>query len=171
MLKEHHAWKGGLPHCIDCGKELSFYTCKRCLVCDRKYRYKNNEYIRKQLQSPHRGHKIIYKNHTLRSSWEYILAYWLDLSNIKWKYEQTTFDLGDTTYTPDFYLPEFDCYIEVKGWWRENSKQKFKRFLQKYNKIAIHIFQQPEFYQILGLNKRALNYFANKHTELNKGEK
>ena len=30
-------WKGGLPKCIDCGKELSEYACKRCTTCFTKH--------------------------------------------------------------------------------------------------------------------------------------
>lgn len=26
-------WKGGLPKCVDCGKELSSYVAKRCKLC------------------------------------------------------------------------------------------------------------------------------------------
>lgn len=31
--KKSYAWKGGLPHCLDCGKRLSRYDCKRCQKC------------------------------------------------------------------------------------------------------------------------------------------
>lgn len=158
--KNHPQWKGGLPHCIDCGKPLSFYTCKRCIVCDRKFRYKNNEHIRKQLQKPHNSLSVLYQNIKMRSSWEYIFAYWLDLSGIKWEYEKYTFDLGNTTYTPDFYLPEIDCYIEIKGWWRGNSKDKFKKFLKICKKINIFLFQESDFNSIIGLNKQQLDNFC-----------
>lgn len=30
------------------------------------------------------------------------------------------------TYTPDFYLPEFDIFIEIKGYWWLNDKEKMK---------------------------------------------
>lgn len=26
-------WKGGLPHCVECGEELSSYTANRCAKC------------------------------------------------------------------------------------------------------------------------------------------
>lgn len=31
--EQHYNWKGGLPKCSDCGKELSAYTVKRCMSC------------------------------------------------------------------------------------------------------------------------------------------
>ena len=30
------SWKGGRPNCIDCGKQLSIYTAKRCNKCQQK---------------------------------------------------------------------------------------------------------------------------------------
>ena len=67
----------------------------------------------------------------MRSSYEIAYAKYLDNMNIEWQYESTTFNLGDTTYTPDFYLPDRDKYIEIKGWWREDAKIKFKKFKNK----------------------------------------
>jgi hypothetical protein len=42
-------------------------------------------------------------------------AEWLDENDIIWTYETQGFDLGDTWYLPDFYLPEINTIIEVKG--------------------------------------------------------
>jgi len=33
--KNHPNWKGGKPKCVDCGKLLSGYRCKRCKSCAR----------------------------------------------------------------------------------------------------------------------------------------
>lgn len=35
--KNHPLYKNGLPRCVDCGKELSDYTSKRCIKCYKKY--------------------------------------------------------------------------------------------------------------------------------------
>jgi len=80
----------------------------------------------------HHSKKIKYKKILMRSSWEMAYAKYLDKLGIKWLYESKTFDLGDCTYTPDFYLPEQNKYIEIKGWWRNNDKRKFKLFIKKY---------------------------------------
>jgi hypothetical protein len=42
--KEHINWKGGLPKCIDCGTELSLYTCKRCVKCNGKSKIGENHF-------------------------------------------------------------------------------------------------------------------------------
>lgn len=118
--------------CVDCNKPVSNSTRKkggfRCRYCWRKfYRGSKHHAFGKIFNIPH----VIYNNKRFRSSWEANFAKWLDLSNVDWLYEFETFNLGSTTYTPDFYLPEFDTFIEIKGWWLEKSKKKFK-FVQKY---------------------------------------
>lgn len=73
------------------------------------------------------------KSYCFKSSWEYKVANYLHINNIKWEYETKKFELliGDieTTYTPDFYLIETNTIIEVKGYWRDDAKIKFSEFL------------------------------------------
>lgn len=65
--------------------------------------------------------KFPYKNIILRSSWERIMAKFLDIHNVKWEYETLIIPYCDTTRDkvastiPDFYLPEYNAIIEVKG--------------------------------------------------------
>jgi len=80
-----------------------------------------------------------YKGINMRSSYEIAYAKYLDKNNIKWQYESKTFDLGYATYTPDFYLPNQDKYIEIKGYWRDDAKKKFKEFKNKYKEIVIEV--------------------------------
>jgi predicted nuclease of restriction endonuclease-like RecB superfamily len=80
-----------------------------------------------------------YKGIYMRSSYEIIYAKWLDMLNYHWIYEATTFNLGNTTYTPDFYLPSAQTYIEIKGFWRDDAKKKFKLFQKLYPEINIQI--------------------------------
>jgi predicted nuclease of restriction endonuclease-like RecB superfamily len=78
-----------------------------------------------------------YKSIWMRSSWEVAYAKWCDRNRIKWLYEPKTFDLGNCTYTPDFYLPETDTYVEIKGYWRDRSKLKFELFKKTYDNILL----------------------------------
>jgi 5-methylcytosine-specific restriction endonuclease McrA len=39
--EKHHNWKGGLPKCIDCPKQLSNYGNKRCGSCSQKFKNSN----------------------------------------------------------------------------------------------------------------------------------
>jgi hypothetical protein len=68
----------------------------------------------------------------LRSKYEIAYAKYLDSQNILWMYEEFTFDLGNTTYTPDFYLPEFEKFVEIKGYISPKSQEKINLFLEQY---------------------------------------
>lgn len=179
--QDHPNWKGGLPKCLDCGKELSGYDHKRCIKCNKEFQFginasnykgKINECIdcnktlsnnlprrcqscsklgkrngRFGKSAPHSKY-IKFNNQYFHSFWELNFAKWLDLSGIKWEYESQTFDLGDTTYTPDFYLPEFDCYIEIKGYWRMDAKKKFNKFKRQFSNICIYVFDKKKLNEI-----------------------
>lgn len=73
--------------------------------------------------------KSYYKNIYMRSGWEVKYAKWLDSKNIKWEYEKETFKLKETTYTPDFYLPEQNIYVEIKGFMHIDAYFKIKEFI------------------------------------------
>lgn len=147
---KHGRCTTSLPKFCKCGKKLSNNpNAKHCIKChnylnsinkDRlnkisefmKNGWKNNNFA-KLLHSK----KIQYKNIWMRSSWEVKYAQYLDKNNIKWLYESKTFDLGNTTYTPDFYLPETDIYIEIKGYLRPNSKNKIKLFNKYFKNLKV----------------------------------
>lgn len=129
-------------YCIDCKKQISLtsalYGNKRCNSCHGKYKIPTFGKL------PTHGKRIEYNGIKFRSSWEYKFALWCDKNNIKWNYESKTFDLGNTTYTPDFYLSEFNLWIEIKGYWRDKAKEKFELFKQKYCGERIKIVQKQE---------------------------
>lgn len=55
-----------------------------------------------------------YKNTWFRSNLESRWAEYLDACDIPWRYEKHTFRLNGAVYTPDFYLPAEDMFLEVK---------------------------------------------------------
>ncbi len=57
----------------------------------------------------------VYKGITFRSRTEARWAYFFDELGIPWDYEPEAYTDGKTTYLPDFYLPDQDCFWEVKG--------------------------------------------------------
>jgi len=131
------AFKHGKPKCKDCGKELSNYNNKRCVKHWREYNRGINAY---NFGKSNSWKRIRYKGIWMKSSWESKYAEYLDKNNIKWLYESKTFNLGDCTYTPDFYLPKQDLYIEVKGWFRTISINKFLAFKLLYPEIKLKLF-------------------------------
>ena len=72
-----------------------------------------------------------------RSAWEANIARILDYEDIEWEYECKRFFFkeevdGVLSYQPDFYLPQFNKWIEVKGWMDEKSKIRLKLFAEQY---------------------------------------
>ncbi len=76
--------------------------------------------------------------HFVRSRWEANVARILNFNNINYEYEPERFDLGDLgTYLPDFYLPEKDLYIEVKGYFWGKDENKLNKFKESNDMLLI----------------------------------
>jgi hypothetical protein len=72
-----------------------------------------------------------YKGFKLNGSWELEVAKWLDSLNLNWTNKIVTpFEYQWQgrlhLYFPDFYLPERNLYIEVKGYERDRDREKWK---------------------------------------------
>jgi len=88
----------------------------------------------------------------MRSFWEIQIATYLDTSSYTWKYEPNAFPINyiyndmvnNGTYCPDFYIEGIDEYWEVKGYWRDDSKEKFTAFQQQYPLINIKVLEKAE---------------------------
>lgn len=74
--------------------------------------------------------KVIYKDIILDSQWEVDFAIWLDEKQIVWERPNKGFEYiyedKKHIYYPDFYLPQLDIYVEVKGYKRERDEYKWK---------------------------------------------
>ena len=81
----------------------------------------------------------------LRSRWEANMCRYYNFMGIKWLYESKIFYFNDSlligkkkikkgtlSYTPDFYLPKLDTWVEVKGYLRDKSKVGLRRFKKYY---------------------------------------
>lgn len=133
-------------YCIDCGKQLKDCRSKRCEKCNYKYYSGKNSWLYGKLINKHAGmgKGTYYKNIWMRSSYEIAYAKFLDYSGIKWQYEPKAFDLGNSTYRPDFYIPEWDLYIEIKGYWRDDAKKKYKLFKKLNPKVRINVLNKKD---------------------------
>lgn len=83
------------------------------------------------------GKRCLYKSVYMRSTFEQRFAEYLDKNNLKWSYEPKSFLVcNDKTYTPDFYV---DCfgYVEIKGWWRDDAKEKYEWFVLNCNEPIV----------------------------------
>ena len=96
-------------------------------------------------------------NMFFRSAAEANYARYLKFFKVDFKYEFKTFVFegikkGTISYTPDFYIPTEDRYIEFKGWLDEKSITRLKRFKKYYPQEfdAMQIVKQV-------LNKKSLS--------------
>jgi len=76
--------------------------------------------------------KDINNNIYFYSRWEANFARLLNLLNIEWIFQAKTFDLRTQTYTPDFYLPKYDIWIEIKNFLSDYSKNRDDKFRKLY---------------------------------------
>lgn len=87
-------------------------------------------------------------DYVFRSSWELLFAEWLDENGFSFTYEKhhfpITFEIDGVvkhgTYCPDFRIEEYNLYIEVKGFWRDNAKVKFEAFRSQYPDVEIEVW-------------------------------
>jgi len=93
------------------------------------------------------------------SSWEVLMAQRLDELSVRWVRDDTL-KLGYVTrgrrkrkYIPDFYLPDYDLYIEVKGYWTDAARHKMKD-VQERNPVRILILESMV--DIMGVNLKDL---------------
>jgi hypothetical protein len=83
----------------------------------------------------------------------------LDFYEIGWEYEPTSFDIewddtGAVTqrFTPDFYLPEFDLYIEITTLNQKlvtKKNRKVRRLRERYPEIRCKIFYQRDYLSLV----------------------
>lgn len=86
---------------------------------------------------------------------ERVAAQILDYYGIRWEYEPTTFPIewdskGDViaSFSPDFYLPDFDLYIELTTMSQKlvtKKNRKVRRLRELYPDVRVKIFYQKDF--------------------------
>jgi predicted nuclease of restriction endonuclease-like RecB superfamily len=83
---------------------------------------------------------------SMDSTWEVACAKRLDELGIKWirnpsiKLKYITRSRRIRNYIPDFYLPDYDIYIEVKGYWTDAARHKIKS-VQINNDVKLLILE------------------------------
>jgi len=82
------------------------------------------------------------------SRWEANMARLFTLLNIEWTYQPKTFDLKTQNYTPDFYLPNHDTYIEVKNFLWKYSAMRDKKFRALYPQINLVLILKKDYQDI-----------------------
>jgi hypothetical protein len=99
---------------------------------------------------------------------EEIFARILDFYGLRWQYEPTTFALewdaaGNVVeaFTPDFYLPDQDLYIELttlRPQLANKKNRKLRRLQELYPQVRIKLFKRREMRELMvkyGLEEQA----------------
>ena len=83
----------------------------------------------------------------------------LDFYKIKWEYEPKTFtlewDKNDTptvSFTPDFYLPELDLFIELTTLNQKlvtKKNRKLKKIRELYPEVNVKLFYKKDYNSLL----------------------
>ena len=83
----------------------------------------------------------------------------LDFYQIDWEYEPTTFDIewdraGTATqrFSPDFYLPAFDTYIEITTLNQKlvtKKNRKVRRVMELYPGVKCKVLYQRDYLNLL----------------------
>lgn len=81
--------------------------------------------------------RTYYKGIAFKSTWEAIFAKWLDLNNYIWQYEPKRFLFDGFSYLPDFFVKEFNSYVEIKGFWRDGDREKVNAFISSGENLLI----------------------------------
>lgn len=84
----------------------------------------------------------------VQGTWERNFALWCNEQNIKWiRPASLIYEIEGKRkrYCPDFYLPDKELYIEIKGYWWGNDRQKMKAVLDQYPDIKIKIIDTLDF--------------------------
>ena len=90
---------------------------------------------------------------------ERVAAEILDFYHVRWLYEPTTFPIewdgkGNViaSFSPDFYLVDFDAYIELTTMSQKlvtKKNRKVRRLKELYPDISIRVFYQKDFRKLL----------------------
>jgi hypothetical protein len=82
------------------------------------------------------------------SRWEANFARILDLMAIKWVHQPARFQLKVQKYTPDFYLPDFGIYVEIKNYLSEYSSNRDSQFRELYPHLNLSLILKPEYLKL-----------------------
>ena len=74
---------------------------------------------------------------SMRSTWEAAFACYLESISVPYLYEPKTFDFGNLTYTPDFYLSGVDLWVEIKGFMRKDDERRIALLKQGHQVLII----------------------------------
>lgn len=86
-----------------------------------------------------------YNGFRFRSRTEARWAVFMDAMGVQYEYEREAYDLDGLFYLPDFWLPQMQAHLEIKGEApTEEETEKAKRLAKYTDKRVYIIYGQPE---------------------------
>jgi hypothetical protein len=98
------------------------------------------------------------------SRWEANFARLCNHLDIEWVHQPKTFDLGSQKYTPDFYLPNYDLYIEVKNFLWKYSKIRDEKFRKFYPNIELTLLLKKDYLVLQSRYSHLIKYWEYKNS-------
>lgn len=105
---------------------------------------------------------------SMDSTWEHVCATKLDEAGIKWIRNPNMyfFYYAPTgvkkRYIPDFYLPDYDLYLEIKGFWTMQARHKMADVKRRHAVNILIVETMPDILRIAELVKEQC---SNKETQ------
>ncbi len=81
-----------------------------------------------------------YKGYRFRSRTEAKFAVLFDNIDVKWEYEKEGFNLNGKLYLPDFWLPDFEQFVEIKGKNPTDTEMDLCETLCEESKCTVSVF-------------------------------
>lgn len=118
-------------------------SCLRCAISFETARWQNHKYCSVQCAMKDIGSRPtspraargksgirpdISPSINFYSRWEANFARAMNFLEVDWMFQPKRFDIGGQMYTPDFFLPEFDVWIEIKNFLSDYSRQRDDKF-------------------------------------------
>ena len=93
----------------------------------------------------------------VQGTWERNVALKFEELSIEWVKLKTHNDILKyevdgkiKSYTPDFYLPFYNVYLELKGYWWGNDREKMNIVLAQHKDKNILVIEETDYKKILG---------------------
>lgn len=140
----------------DCGNittvvssKLISNNTKSCGCLDKEQLLKRNQdpfFISKRRNFKYKTYKI---NHWKTNedlfcigSWEYLTLDYLNKNKIMYEW-QISFPIDNKVYICDLYLVDEQKYVEIKGRWLKDAKEKFDKVKQLYYNKVFEVWDKP----------------------------
>lgn len=122
-------------------QDFDLFCSKHCFLvalvnAPRRKRSKFKRHSKEQLLN---GGSIWSPKHRMsfRSNYELRVANFFDTCGFKYQYEPYIFEWEGHVYTPDFYIVDHNCFIEVKGMFGFGKRKKLSNFVENHPEVNL----------------------------------